>query len=197
MAGEHGPFYEALEKKTPGNIRRTVSNASHVSQGIVLKALQYPDFHRERAEKVKILKGRANRVKAVVSSPKYADAWKMYSFNSGYFMCLQLKTVEAGPLRVHLLDKYQTGLIATGRHDLRVAFSSADEENLEPLFEIICKGIKYTDPILVFSGILFAFRQDCGKMTVLIRKICGNRFGKGCFLSSAIFVPKKTKIGSV
>ncbi len=34
-------------------------------------------------------------------------------------------------------------------------------------------------------------------MTVLIRKICGNRFGKGCFLSSAIFVPKKTKLGSV
>ncbi len=55
----------------------------------------------------------------------------------------------------------------------------------------------YTDPILVFSGILFVFRPDCGKMTVLIRKICGNRFGKGCFLSSAIFVPKKTKIGSV
>ena len=51
----------------------------------------------------------------------------------------------------------------------------------------------YTDPILVFYGIFFAFRPDCGKVNVLIRKIWGNRFGKGCFLSSAIFVPKKNQ----
>lgn len=142
VGGEHGPFYDALEKKTAGNIRGTVSNASHVSQRIVLKALQDPSFQKERSEKVEILKGRANRVKTVVSSPKYADAWKMYPFNSGYFMCLQLKTVEAEPLRVHLLSKYQTGLISTGRYDLRVAFSSVDEENIEALFEIIYRGIK-------------------------------------------------------
>ena len=142
VAGEYGPFYEALEKKTAGNIRGTVSNASHLSQRIVLKALQDPDFRKERAEKVAILKGRANRVKAVLKNPKYDTVWKMYPFNSGYFMCLQLKTVEAEALRVHLLNKYQTGLIATGKHDLRVAFSSVDEENIEPLFEIIYRGIK-------------------------------------------------------
>ena len=60
-----------------------------------------------------------------------------------------------------------------------------------------CFICNYTDPILVLSGILFAVRPDCEKMTVLIRKLSGNRFGKGCFCSSAIFVPKKTKIGSV
>ncbi|MGE0087667.1 MAG: aminotransferase class I/II-fold pyridoxal phosphate-dependent enzyme [Desulfococcaceae bacterium] len=142
VAGEYGPFYEALEKKTAGNIRGTVSNASHLSQRIVLKALQDPDFRKERAEKVAILKGRANRVKAALKNPKYDTVWKMYPFNSGYFMCLQLKTVEAEALRVHLLNKYQSGLIATGKYDLRVAFSSLDEENIEPLFEIIYRGIK-------------------------------------------------------
>ncbi len=142
VAGEHAPFYDALEKKTAGNIRGTVSNASHLSQRIVLKVLESPDFKKERAEKVAVLKGRANRLKELLTNPQYDDVWKMYPFNSGYFMCLQLKTVEAETLRVHLLDKYRTGLIATGKHDLRVAFSSVDEERIETLFENIYKGIK-------------------------------------------------------
>ncbi len=142
VAGEHGPFYDALEKKTAGNIRGTVSNASHLSQRIVLKVLESPDFQKERAEKVAVLKGRANRLKELLANPRYEEVWKMYPFNSGYFMCLQLRTVEAETLRVHLLDKYRTGLIATGKHDLRVAFSSVDEERIETLFENIYKGIK-------------------------------------------------------
>jgi hypothetical protein len=57
-------------------------------------------------------------------------------------MCLALKTVGAEPLRVHLLDTSRVGLIATGEHDLRVAFSSVDEENLPALFDFIYQGIK-------------------------------------------------------
>ncbi|GBC59085.1 hypothetical protein DENIS_0015 [Desulfonema ishimotonii] len=140
--GEYGPFYEALEKKTAGNIRGTVSNASHISQTMVLKTMQSPDFAREKAEKVDILKRRANRVRAVLDNPKYDDAWEIYPFNSGYFMCLKLKTVEAEPLRVHLLDRYKAGLIATGKTDLRIAFSSVEEEHIEELFNMIYNGVK-------------------------------------------------------
>lgn len=140
--GDSVSFYEALEKKTAGNIRGTVSNASHVGQRIVLKSLQSSTFHQERAEKVALLKGRANRVKAVAKDPKYADAWEIYPFNSGYFMCLKLKTVEAEALRVHLLDAYQVGLIAVGGQDMRIAFSSIDEENIDALFGFIYKGVK-------------------------------------------------------
>ena len=140
--GDSGAFYEALEKKTAGNIRGTVSNASHVSQRIVLKALQSDNFSRERDEKVALLKGRANRVKRVAEDAEYADAWEIYPFNSGYFMCLKLKTVEAEALRIHLLDQYRVGLIATGDRDIRIAFSSVDEDNIDALFEFLYKGIK-------------------------------------------------------
>ncbi len=140
--GDSGPLYEALEKKTAGNIRGTVSNASHLSQRIVLKTLQSDNFSREREEKVALLKGRANRVKTVAEDSKYADAWEIYPFNSGYFMCLKLKTVEAEALRTHLLDTYRVGLIATGDRDMRIAFSSVDEENIDALFEYLYKGIK-------------------------------------------------------
>ena len=142
VGGDYASFYEALEKKTAGNIRGTVSNASHVSQRMVLKTMQSPDFQKERAGKVAVLKGRANRVKAVLSDPRYNDAWEMYPFNSGYFMCLKLKTVDAEALRLHLLKTYKVGLIATGETDLRIAFSSVDEENIEDLFEFIYKGVK-------------------------------------------------------
>ncbi len=142
LSGDAEPLYTALAKKTAGNIRGNISNASRLSQAIVLQTLQSPDFAGERAEKVETLMGRARRIKALLADPKYDDAWEMYPFNSGYFMCIRLKTVDAEPLRIHLLDRYRVGLIASGKRDLRVAFSSVDEENLEELFESVYKGVK-------------------------------------------------------
>jgi hypothetical protein len=57
-------------------------------------------------------------------------------------MCLQLKTVAAEALRVHLLDTYGVGLISLGASDLRVAFSCIDENQIEALFDTILKGVK-------------------------------------------------------
>jgi hypothetical protein len=57
-------------------------------------------------------------------------------------MCLRLKTVAAEALRVHLLDRYGVGLIALGEHDLRVAFSCIDEDQVQLLFDTILKGVQ-------------------------------------------------------
>lgn len=132
----------ALEQKTMGIIRATISSGPHPSQTFVLKALQSPDFAAQRAEKFSIMKGRANKVKEVLDSGKFADVWDYYPFNSGYFMCLKLKTVAAEKLRLHLLDQYGVGTIALGDTDLRVAFSCIEEENVEHLFELIHQGVK-------------------------------------------------------
>ena len=140
--GEHAVFYDALEKKTAGNIRGTVSNASHLGQSLVLKALKSPSIEKEKAEKVEILKKRAMRVKTVLADPKYKEVWDVYPFNSGYFMCIKLKTVNAEKLRLHLLEKYKVGMISIGDTDLRIAFSSVDEENIEAMFEFLYKAVK-------------------------------------------------------
>lgn len=142
MRGEAASMYEALEKKTAGCVRGSISSASHIGQRLVLKALRSPEFQQERDDKVMILKRRANLVKRVLSGAKYRDAWDVYPFNSGYFMCLRLKGVEAEPLRLHLLDKYRVGTIATGKYDLRIAFSSVDEEHIEALFDAIHMAAK-------------------------------------------------------
>jgi aspartate/methionine/tyrosine aminotransferase len=139
--GDLGAVYEALEKKTMGAIRGSISNSPHLPQTLVLKALESPDFRGQQAEKFALLKARAQKVLQVLENPKYEDVWTVYPFNAGYFMCLAVKGVEAETLRKHLLDKYGVGVIAAGGHDVRVAFSCIEEENVEELFELIYQGV--------------------------------------------------------
>ncbi|CAM4185379.1 aspartate/methionine/tyrosine aminotransferase [Paenibacillus endophyticus] len=131
----------ALEQKTTGIIRATISSGPHPSQTFVLRALTSPDFEAQKAEKYDIMKGRANRVKDLLDSGRYGDVWDYYPFNSGYFMCLKLRGVTAEAVRVHLLNQYGIGTIALGETDLRVAFSCIEEENLEELFDTIFKAV--------------------------------------------------------
>jgi aspartate/methionine/tyrosine aminotransferase len=140
--GDLALLYDALEKKTAGGVRGNISNVSHLSQRILLNSMRSETNAAEKAEKFEILKGRAEKVKAVLADAKYESAWKPYPFNSGYFMCLQLKTVAAESLRLHLLDHYGVGLIALGEHDLRVAFSCIDEDQVQLLFDTILKGVQ-------------------------------------------------------
>jgi len=142
LESDPAAVYDALERKTAGAVRGNISNASHLGQAIIYRAMQAETYQAEQQEKFNLLKARAARVKAVLADPKYADAWDVYPFNSGYFMCLKLKTVAAETLRVHLLDTYGVGLIALGEHNLRVAFSCIDVEQVEELFDTVLKGIE-------------------------------------------------------
>lgn len=141
-AGNSDALLAALEQKTMGIIRATISSGPHPSQTFVLHALNSPDFPKQKQEKSEIMKGRANRTKQLLDSGKFDGSWEYYPFNSGYFMCLKLKTVDAETLRVHLLDEYGIGTIALGTTDLRVAFSCIEEENLEELFNLIYQGVQ-------------------------------------------------------
>lgn len=135
-------LYTALEKKVMGIIRGTISNCPHPSQSIIERAMDDPAFEQSSAEKFEILRKRALKVKSTLSHSKYKEAWDYYPFNSGYFMCLKLKNVNAEQLRVHLLDKYGVGTISIGATDLRIAFSCIEEESVEELFDLILAGVK-------------------------------------------------------
>jgi aspartate/methionine/tyrosine aminotransferase len=141
FAGDPEPLYSALEKKTAGCVRGNISNASHLSQSIMLKSLQDPHNQAEKDEKFAILKARALKVKQVLENPKYGAAWDPYPFNSGYFMCIKLKTVDAEPLGVHLLERYGVGLISIGKGALRIAFSCIEEDQVQELFDTILQGV--------------------------------------------------------
>ena len=146
LTGRSSPVYDALERKTAGAVRGSISNASRLSQEILLKSFQSETYMDEKEEKFVIMKERAQEVKRVLSNPEYQGAWEPYPFNSGYFMCLRLKTVDAEALRVHLLDTYGVGLISLGKTDLRVAFSCLEKEDIQDFFNLVLKAIRDIEP---------------------------------------------------
>ncbi len=131
---------EALEQKTKGIIRGTISSGSHVSQTIILESLKSSEFQVEKVEKFNIMQGRAEKTKEVLANEKFNTYWTYYPFNSGYFMCLKLNSLDAETLRLHLLEEYGVGVIASNTTDIRVAFSCVEEEHIEELFELIYQG---------------------------------------------------------
>jgi len=130
-------LYQALEKKAAGAIRSSISNCSQVAQSVLAKAMSGEALAAERLEKKNILAARAHQVHEILSAPKYADLWEAYPFNAGYFMCLKLKGLDAETYRKHLLEKYGIGVIADGDRDIRVAFSSVDQEQLQDLYDLM------------------------------------------------------------
>lgn len=141
-SGNSDVIYDALSKKTMGAIRGGISNCSHLSQTLVLKALESSSFAEEKRKKFEVIKARALRVQEVLNRGTYDDAWTYYPFNSGYFMCLKLKAVDAEDLRQHILEKYGVGVISVGDADIRVAFSCTEVADIQELFDLIYRGVK-------------------------------------------------------
>jgi Aspartate/tyrosine/aromatic aminotransferase len=133
---------DVLEAKVKGAVRSAISNVPQLSQTLVLKALASPTLDAERAEKNETLRRRAERVYEVARAPRFRESWTVYPFNSGYFMCVQLTGVEAERVRLHLLDQYGIGTIATGGHDLRIAFSCMEVDQVEELFETLHRAVQ-------------------------------------------------------
>ncbi len=134
--------YKALEDKTAGLIRAYVSNISNPGQSIVLKALNDPEFRAQQAEKVATLRTRAAVVAKECRKAEYADCWDVYPFNSGYFMCLRLRGVDADATRVRLLDEHGIGTIALGQRELRIAFSCLSEAQIPAVFSGAAKAVR-------------------------------------------------------
>ncbi|MCG8568816.1 MAG: aminotransferase class I/II-fold pyridoxal phosphate-dependent enzyme [Spirochaetes bacterium] len=136
----HPAALKALETKATASIRSTTSNCSRPVQSILLKAFSDPNYLEEKKANFNIIKKRAEKVKSIVYADQYKEYWSVYPFNSGYFMCLKIKSIDAETLREYILANYGVGTIAIGT-DLRIAFSCVAEEELEKLFSIIAQSI--------------------------------------------------------
>ncbi|MBI3947790.1 MAG: phosphoenolpyruvate carboxykinase (GTP) [Armatimonadetes bacterium] len=135
-------LYAALEKKVAGAIRSAISSGSQPAQSILLKAMSDEDFPAETRQKRALLEARAERVHQILNNPSFNEWWEAYPFNAGYFMCLRLKGIDAERYRQHLLEKYGVGVIADGSHDIRVAFSAVELEQLPELFESLAAAAR-------------------------------------------------------
>ncbi|PIS42424.1 MAG: aspartate aminotransferase [Candidatus Kerfeldbacteria bacterium CG08_land_8_20_14_0_20_40_16] len=139
-------LYSALEDKAAGAVRATISNASNLSQSLILQALLAKEYEAEKEKKRTTLQKRYETVKDILSkNQQYKKYFQALPYNSGYFLCLKLSgSLKAEQIRQHLLEKYDTGLIVVDNL-LRVAYSSLTKEKLEELFNNIylaCGDIK-------------------------------------------------------
>ncbi|MEW6714794.1 MAG: aminotransferase class I/II-fold pyridoxal phosphate-dependent enzyme [Nitrospirota bacterium] len=138
--GVESAFYEAVEKKLGGTVRSNISNAPAPSQAVLLHAMKDERYEKEKADKRDALKRRALKVKQVVNEKKYSDYFTLYPFNSGYFMCVRLREgLDAEKFRKRLLDDEGIGVISIDSTDIRVAFSSVEEDDIEELFNAMLK----------------------------------------------------------
>lgn len=127
----------AFEAKTAGAVRATISNASHLSQSLVLKAFQSKTYQKEKNEMYQLLKDRYQTVRKTLQNKKYDKFFRPLLYNSGYFMCIELiQGIDTDKLRLHLLEKYDLGVISIG-HLIRIAYSSLPKKYIPQLFEKI------------------------------------------------------------
>jgi aspartate/methionine/tyrosine aminotransferase len=137
-------LYKALEEKTAGAIRGNISNAAHPSQSLFLNALKSETYQKEKARNKEKLHERYLKVKEVLKGhPEYVPYFEALPFNSGYFMCVRLKKVNADKVWETLLDKYSTGVICYSEKNLfRIAFASTPTGQIEKLFNNIYLACK-------------------------------------------------------
>jgi aspartate/methionine/tyrosine aminotransferase len=134
-----GTLYKALEDKTAGAIRGSISNTSHASQNLFLKALKSETYVREKERNLAVIKERYHKVKQILDShPEYRPYFESLPFNSGYFMCLKMKSGNSEKIWQHLLKKYSTGVISYADQNLfRIAFASTPLNKIEKMFDNI------------------------------------------------------------
>ena len=145
IKGGTAELYEALENKTAGAIRGNISNISQLSQSLLYKVYSAPTYEAAKKNKFAILKNRYTILRDELKKPKFAEYFSSLPFNSGYFMCIELKKgLVAEEVRKHLLEKYSTGVIVLG-NVIRLAFSAVPQAKLPQLVENIYLACKDLD----------------------------------------------------
>jgi aspartate/methionine/tyrosine aminotransferase len=144
MKGGSKELYKCLEDKTSGAVRGNISNASHLSQSLFLRAFNSPAHEKEKELAKQKIEVRYRKVKDVIGAhPEYATFFDALPFNSGYFMCVRLKGVDADMVWDTLLKKYSTGVICySERSLLRIAFASTPVSQIEKLFNNVFLACK-------------------------------------------------------
>ena len=133
---------KAFEAKAAGNVRSSISNASSIGQHLAVAAFSDPNYIRQKREKYAVLKNRYRIIRNILKAhPEYAESFEPMPFNSGYFMCVKPKGVDAETVRRHLIEKHSTGTIVLSGL-IRLAFSTIPTKTLPKLFENVDAAVR-------------------------------------------------------
>ena len=132
----------ALENKTSGAVRASISSSPMLSQSILMNAYSSPVYQQEKDQKFDLIKSRYETVKQTLrENPQYQEYFTPLPYNSGYFMCFKLKPHDGEKIRRILLDQFSTGVIALG-NVIRIAYSAVDKALIPELIENLYQACK-------------------------------------------------------
>ena len=133
---------KAFEDKAAGNVRSSISNASSLGQALAIAAFNDPKYISQKREKYAVLKNRYRVIRGILKThPEYAESFEPMPFNSGYFMCVKPKGVDAEAVRRHLIEKYSTGTIVLSGL-IRLAFSTIPAKLLPDVFANVDSAVR-------------------------------------------------------
>ena len=133
---------KALEAKAAGNVRSCISNVSSIGQQMAVAAYADPSYNAQKIQKYKVLHRRYQEIRRILAKhPEYADAYEAMPFNSGYFMCVKPKGVDAESVRRHLIEKYSIGTIVLSGL-IRLAYSTIPLKKLSGLFRDVASAVR-------------------------------------------------------
>ncbi|MDD4319412.1 MAG: aminotransferase class I/II-fold pyridoxal phosphate-dependent enzyme [Candidatus Peribacteraceae bacterium] len=128
----------ALEQKAAGAVRASVSGSCNLSQHLLLKAFASPEYAAERRAHAATLERRYHACVRILGERRRHDLFEVLPCNSGYFLCLRLTDgILADRVRLLLLERFGTGVIALPGNLLRIAFSAVPEDQIALLFSNI------------------------------------------------------------
>jgi aspartate/methionine/tyrosine aminotransferase len=144
IRGGTGELYSSLESKTAGAIRGNISNASNLSQSLLLSAYDSGEYAAQKMNKFKIMKQRYDIINETLKDDKYKEYFTALPYNSGYFMCIRLtEGLNSEEVRQLLIQKYNIGTISLD-NVLRLAFSSVASGDIKNLFDGIYNACRET-----------------------------------------------------
>ena len=125
---------KALEAKAAGNVRSAISNVSSLGQHLALAAYADRGYDAQKRQKYAVLRARYDEIRRILKAhPEYAASFEVMPFNSGYFMCVKPRGVDAEAVRKRLIEAYSTGTIVLSGL-IRLAFSTIPKAKLGTLF---------------------------------------------------------------
>lgn len=134
----------ALESKVKMLVRSVIGSPVASSQVALLQALRNPGIDEEIRQVRELLTGRYRALKQALAGVD-PELLTVLPFNSGCFALVELPEslgLGAEQVRRHLLDKYDTGLIAMEPRYLRIAHCSVDAAALPELVRRLEAGVR-------------------------------------------------------
>ncbi len=130
--------YNVLIQKTMGILRSQISSCCTLTQNILNTLLNDNKLEKEKQRVFDVMKNRYKLITKALDKYKDDNILIPLPYNSGYFLTLESK-VNNEKLRKKLLNDDHVGIISIKDKYIRIAFSSVDVENIEPLIDIIFK----------------------------------------------------------